>query len=260
MNAGKILKNNLYADILKKKNAGKQSIAVLIDPDKTSGEDWKEIARLASRHKVDYLFVGGSRLSKEKLSECIKILKGQKEIPVVIFPGNEDHIDPNADALLLLSVISGRNPEMLIGKHVSAALNLLESGLEIIPTGYLLIDGGTSSSVANMSQTMPLSSSDLDTIVATALAGALLGMKLIYLEAGSGAAFPVHPSIISAVKKYLRIPLIIGGGINNPEKFQEAITAGADLIVIGNILEKEPFLLENFCEVLARKNEWKNFA
>lgn len=242
--------NGIYRRILDKKSSGIPALAILIDPEKTKRDNWEKIIQLAIKCKVDFLFVGGSRLDSGQMAICMNVLKSQQDIPVVIFPGNEKHIHPDADALLLLSVISGRNADMLIGKHVSAAKNLISSDLEIIPTGYILFDSGVKTSVVSESKTIPIKYSETDLTLSTAIAGELLGMKLIYMEAGSGAKFPVPSFMIKHVKAHLNIPLIVGGGLNTEEKFRQAIEAGADLVVVGNILEKEPALIEKFCLLL----------
>lgn len=228
-------------------------MAVLIDPDKTRTPDWDKIILLSSLNRVDFFFVGGSVLAESKLAACIKYLKANTRIPVIIFPGNETHIHPDADAILLLSLISGRNSDLLIGKHVKAAFDLVDSAIEVIPTGYILIDGGKETAVSMVSQTTPIPADDWKEILSTAIAGQLLGLKLIYLEAGSGASRPVHKDIINQVKNYLKIPLIIGGGIDTEKKFSEAIEAGADIVVVGNIVEKNPLLIEKFSKLLESK-------
>ncbi len=225
------------------RSTGRPMLAVLIDPGKMQGSALDELLRIAARCAVDFFFVGGSTSRPDAFAQTVSQLKKSQEKPVILFPGNELQISAEADALLLLSLISGRNPELLIGKHVAAAPALLRSGLEIIPTGYMLVESGKITSVAYMSHTMPLPRDKSDIAVATALAGQFLGMKMIYLEAGSGAEIPVPVEMIRAVRSQLNIPLIVGGGITTEEKLRNAIRAGADLVVVGNVLEKNPSLL-----------------
>jgi len=239
----------VYARIVDAKKSKRPLLAVLIDPGKTPVQEIIRLAILSKEFPVDFFFVGGSLADVEQLENCISALNEIQTVPVVIFPGNEMQLDPAADALLLLSLISGRNAELLIGKHVTAAQQLEASGLEIIPTGYMLIDSGRLTSVAYMSHTLPVPRDKNDIAESTALAGQLLGMKLIYLEAGSGAELPVPPGMIKAVKNRIDIPLIVGGGIDSERKFKAALDAGADLIVIGNVLESRPEMLEIFSEV-----------
>jgi putative glycerol-1-phosphate prenyltransferase len=238
----------VYDGILKGRSEVRCLLAVLVDPGKTSLSELSHLINLSLKSGVDYFFVGGSLTNLDKFNQCIQLLKDLQPAPVVIFPGNELQIHPGADALLLLSLISGRNPELLIGKHVTAAQRLVKSGLEIIPTGYLLIESGHLTSVSYMSNTLPIPKGKADIALATALAGQLLGLKLIYLEAGSGAENPVPPEMISHVRRSLDIPLIVGGGIDSTQKFDSALKAGADLIVIGNVLEKHPEMLLQFNE------------
>ena len=239
----------VYETIITAKRAKKALFAVLVDPGKTYVSQLNKLLKAIEKRPVDFIFIGGSLASAHQLDQCIQILKDYQTAPIVIFPGNEVQIHPQADAILLLSLISGRNPDLLIGKHVNAALQLKKSKLEVIPTGYMLIESGRLTSVAYMSHTLPIPRDKNDIASATALAGELLGMKLIYLEAGSGAEQPVPAEMIKEVKEVLNIPLIVGGGIDNAEKYQEALKAGADLIVVGNALEKKPELLLEFLRI-----------
>lgn len=234
------MKSRLY-DNLTINSSGK--IAVLVDPDKQSQTELLDLVKAAVRCRVDYFFVGGSLLLENNLPATVKIIKAHCTIPVVLFPGSNYQLCEEADALLLLSLISGRNPEYLIGQHVVAAPMIKESGIEAIPTGYLLIDGGKISTTSYITQTVPIPADKPDVAVATAMAGEQLGLKLIYLEAGSGAAQPVSAAMISAVKKNVSLPLIVGGGIRSGAQAEVACQAGADIIVVGNVLEKEPELL-----------------
>jgi putative glycerol-1-phosphate prenyltransferase len=221
-----------------------KSIAILIDPDEyTTLENLLKLIDLSISAKIDYFMVGGSLITKDTQQLIIHTIKHNCEIPVILFPGSSMHIDVEADGILFLSLISGRNPELLIGQHVSAAPLLKRSNIEVLPTGYMLINGGNDTSVSYMSGTTPIPADKNSIAIATALAGQLLGMKLIYMEAGSGANIPVSPSMIQAVKDEIDCPLIIGGGINTKEKAKQAFEAGADVIVIGNAIEKDPNLL-----------------
>ena len=226
----------------------RKKLAVLIDPDKPSDAQVLSIVEKAKAADVDFFFVGGSLLVTDSLDHCIKLIKANCDIPVLIFPGNSLQISKYCDGFLLLSLISGRNPEMLIGRHVIAAPYLKLYGNEIIPTGYMLIDSGKATSVSYMSDTTPIPHDKDDIAMCTALAGEMLGLKLIYLEAGSGALMPVSTSMISKVSQMIKIPLIVGGGIRTPEAAADAVKAGADIIVIGTAFEKEPELLNKFAE------------
>jgi putative glycerol-1-phosphate prenyltransferase len=196
-------------------------------------------------HTPNFIFVGGSQL-KISFSNLIETFKKELNIPVVLFPGDVTQFSPNADALLFISLISGRNAEYLISQHVNAAIPIKKSGLEVIPTGYILIDGAKKSAVEYISNTQPIPRDKNDIALATALAGELLGMKAIYLEAGSGANMPVPLEMIQHVKAQISVPLIVGGGIKNITQLQAAYRAGADLVVIGNVLETEPAKIEEF--------------
>ena len=228
----------------------RKKIAVLIDPDKPSDEQMMSIIEKANAAGVDFFFVGGSLLVTDSLDHCIKLIKANSDIPVLIFPGNSLQISKYCDGFLLLSLISGRNPEMLIGRHVIAAPYLKLYGNEIIPTGYMLIDSGKATSVTYMSDTTPIPHDKDDIAMCTAIAGEMLGLKLIYLEAGSGALIPVSTSMISKVRQMIQVPLIVGGGIKTPELAAEAAKAGADVIVIGTAFEKEPEMLRKFADAI----------
>ena len=219
---------------------GKKQLAVLIDPDKSKPVDLCKLIEKSNECNVDFFFVGGSHIQHDKIDDVIIELKSNSEIPVVIFPGGNQQISKYADGILLLSLISGRNPEYLIGQHVSAAYDLRDSKLEILPTSYLLVDGGKPTSVAYVSNTIPIPRDNTDLVVSTALAGKMLGQKITYMDAGSGALNPVPLEFISAVKREVGLPLIIGGGIKTPEKVEEVCNSGADVIVVGNALEDDP--------------------
>lgn len=214
----------------------KKLLAILIDPDIFNNSEAEYfLNKLPSN--TTHLFVGGSTVEKNKTKTTVTELKKYSSLPVFLFPGDESQITNKADALLFLSLISGRNPEYLIGQQVKAVSKLSENSLTIIPTGYILIDGGNKSAVERVSNTTPMSQDGIQTIVDTALAGEYLGKKLIYLEAGSGAKFPVKTNVISAVKNAISIPLLVGGGIKSEIQKQEAYDAGADMVVMGTFFE-----------------------
>lgn len=224
--------------------AGKKSIAVLVDPDKIDDPArLNNLLLLASENCVDYFFVGGSLITTTNLTDVVRQIKDTVSIPVILFPGSSLQIDSSADAILFLSLISGRNPDLLIGQHVLAAPILKNNPLEVMPTGYILINSGRTTSVAYISNTTPIPEDKYSLAACTALAGEMLGLRLIYLDAGSGAEREISAKMISTVRKAVDVPLIVGGGINSSQKAINALEAGADLIVIGNALEKDPELL-----------------
>jgi putative glycerol-1-phosphate prenyltransferase len=225
--------------------SGTKKIAVLIDPDKHNESTLSKIAEISQKDGADFFLVGGSLLFSA-IDDTVNRIKQCSDLPVLLFPGNVLQITDKADGILLLSLISGRNPELLIGNHVIAAPLLKKSMLEIIPTGYMLIDGGNTTSVEYMSNTKPIPADKTDIAVATALAGELTGLKTIYLEAGSGAKHPVNGDMIQKVKRNVRIPIIVGGGIRDTKTLTHICNAGADVIVIGTAFEKNPDVLKSF--------------
>ena len=229
---------NLYTSILEKKAKGKKLFAILIDPDKQKNSVLSLIVQKANEANVDYFFVGGSLLTNDNLDECIKTIKDNSDIPVVLFPGNAMQINKNADGILFLSLISGRNPELLIGKQVISAPILKQTNLEVISTGYMLIDSGKPTTASYMSNTLPIPRNKNGIATSTAIAGEYLGMKLIYMDGGSGAEKPIEIDMIKQVSNQINIPLIVGGGICNAQKAIDNCNAGADLIVVGNAIEK----------------------
>lgn len=235
-------------------NIQKKGFVVLIDPDSVSLNTLPKLVALAEKSNIDYFFIGGSTVSQNQMTECLALLNELTGIPLIIFPGHIDQINEKADALLFLSLISGRNPEYLIGEQVRSAAILKTMDLEIIPTGYILIDGGKTSSVSLTSDTQPIAANDIEQVINTAIAGQYLGMKLIYLEAGSGALNPVSNQVIRQVKANINCPLIVGGGIKNAKTAIQKIEAGADLIVVGNILEKDPSLIEELSAAVHQQN------
>ncbi len=240
--------NSIYSKILTLSDQKKRQLAVLIDPDKVDEEGVMRVAELVNRYRVDYVFTGGSILTSEFMSTCLKVLRQTVHVPVIIFPGNTMQVHPEADAILLLSLISGRNPELLIGNHVIAAPVLKKSGLEIMSTGYMLIESGKLTSVVYMSNTIPIPSDKSDIASCTAMAGEMLGMRLIYMDSGSGSNRPVPPKMIRHVRSNIRVPLIVGGGIRTTEDAIKSWNAGADIIVVGNAAENEPDFIGKLCE------------
>jgi len=246
--------NTFYNDLTSAKAINKKKFAVLLDPDKVRMKQFDKILQNATESGVDYFFIGGSLIVSDMLDSTLEKIKKVCHIPMVLFPGNSFQLSYKADALLFLSLISGRNPELLIGNHVVVAPYLKISPLEIVPTGYVLIDGGVPTTVTYMSNTNPIPANKPDIAASTALAGQFLGLKTIFLDAGSGAQNPVSTDIIETVSHTIEIPLIVGGGIKSPEKVMANLKAGADLIVIGDILEKEPGLLVEFADVFKSFN------
>ncbi len=235
--------HHIYNDLVAAKQAGKKKIAVLLDPDKLRLKQLEATLEIAQTAGVDYFFIGGSLVVNNMLDQLLERIREYCSIPMLLFPGNSFQLSYRADALLFLSLISGRNAELLIGQHVISAPFLKMSPLEIISTGYMLIDGGVTTSVQYMSNTSPIPANKADIAVCTALAGEMLGLKMIYLEAGSGAKNPVPAPMIEAVSGAISVPLIVGGGIRTPEAAKAAFLAGADLIVVGNAIEQDPSLI-----------------
>jgi phosphoglycerol geranylgeranyltransferase len=242
--------HQIYQSLLNRKARSVKSFAVLIDPDKVNDESVLDLVELAVDASVDYLFVGGSLVVSNHLDAVVRQIKKHCEIPVVLFPGSPSQISKHADALLYLSLISGRNPELLIGQHVISAPFIRQSGLEILSTGYMVIDGGAPTTVSYISNASPIPSDKNEIAVCTAIAGELLGMKLIYMDAGSGAKRAVSESMIESVASQISVPLITGGGITNPEKAYRNCRAGADVIVIGNAIEKDPTLIREMSSAI----------
>lgn len=230
-------------------------LVLLLDPDKIPAERAARLASLLEKHGGAAILVGSSILLQEKLTAFIQALKEVCRLPVLIFPGSGLQLNAAADGLMLLSLVSGRNADLLIGKHVEAAPWLYQSGLEILSTAYILVDGGGLTSVQYMSQTLPVPAAKNDLAVATAMASEMLGMKQVYLEAGSGAENPVPPAMIAAVKAYVQVPLWVGGGIRTVQQCAAAVQAGADFVVIGNVMEEEDDAhLEAMCRASVKQN------
>ncbi|MEM5563656.1 geranylgeranylglyceryl/heptaprenylglyceryl phosphate synthase [Psychroserpens sp. AS72] len=233
-----------YNHILRFISEEKKLLAVLIDPDKMKPEVLSGFMQKLNQSIATHVFVGGSTVANNATEILVAELKKYTQLPVVLFPGDVSQITNHADALLFLSLISGDNPDYLIGKHIKAVSKLRDLDLEVIPTGYLLIENGRQTSVEKVTQTQPLSRENVQYIVDTAKAGELLGMKLIYLEAGSGALQPVPTEIISFVKQELSVPLIVGGGIRTKQQLNAAYDSGADLVVIGTAFEDDEAFFE----------------
>lgn len=231
--------NNIYQDILKSIENTEKLLAVLIDPEKMRLKNVSKFIEKVNASITTHIFVGGSTVPEDVIESLVVEIKKYSQLPIILFPGDVTQITDKADALLFLSLLSGRNPEYLIGKQVESVARLRNSKLEVIPTGYLLIENGKETSVQKVTGTQPIPRTEIQRIVDTAKAGEFLGMKLIYLEAGSGALHPISEEIILSVKKDLNIPLIVGGGIKSIKQMELAYTSGADLVVIGTAFETD---------------------
>jgi len=242
--------NGIYHSFSDRKRAGKKSFAVLIDPDKVNDQNLAELIELSVSSKVDYFFVGGSLVVSNYLDQCLQLIRKNCSIPTVLFPGSPSQVSKYADALLYLSLISGRNAELLIGQHVVSAPMVKKSGLEVMSTGYMVVDGGAPTTVSYISNSSPLPSDKSEIAVCTALAGEMLGMKLIYMDAGSGAKNPISETMITKVAQSISVPLIVGGGIVDPEKAYLNCKAGADVIVVGNAIEKDSNLIREMADAV----------
>ena len=242
--------DQIYSSFVQAKVKSEKKFAVLIDPDKLRMANMQKTLDLAVEANVDYFFIGGSLIVNNMLDSCLTSIKDRCNIPMILFPGSRFQLSYKADAVLFLSLISGRNAELLIGNHVIAAPYLKISPLEILPTGYMLIDGGVATTVSYISNTQPIPSSKDDVAMVTAIAGEMLGLKLMYMDAGSGAKTPISESMIASVSSAIQIPLIVGGGIRTPEKALANVNAGADVIVVGNAIEKDPNLLVEIADAI----------
>lgn len=237
--------------IFESAGSGKRKFLLpLVDPDKTSDENAARIGRTAEEAGIPAILIGGSLLTDGHLDGCIRAIKSRFGGKVLLFPGNTMQLSSVADGILFLSLISGRNPELLIGRHVVAAPYIKNAGLEVVPTGYILVDGGRQTSVSYMSHTFPVPHDKPDIAACTAMAGEMLGLRCIYLDAGSGAAKAVSPEMIRRVADSIEVPLIVGGGIRTVADAQAATEAGAGLVVVGNVLEKSPGLLKEIAAAI----------
>ena len=234
---------NLYKTILKNKESNKKSFALLIDPDKQEETQLISVVKKAENANVDYFFVGGSLLTNDSLDSCLSTIKKHSSIPTVLFPGNAMQVNNKADGILFLSLISGRNADMLIGKQVITAPILKQSTLEVMPTGYILVDSGKPTTASYMSNTTPIPHDKNDVAACTALAGEMLGLKMIFMDGGSGAYNPISEEMIKKTSNSINIPLIVGGGINSGNKAKANCLAGADIIVVGDAIEKDNSLI-----------------
>ena len=241
---------DIYTHILQSKKEGKKLFAILIDPDKQDKTKLSSVIKQANKNKVDFFFVGGSLLTNDSLDFSISTIKENSDIPVILFPGNAMQVNNKADGILFLSLISGRNAEMLIGKQVITAPILKNSDLEVISTGYMLIDSGKSTTASYMSNTTPIPHDKNEVAVCTAVAGEMLGMNLIFMDGGSGAINPISNEMIKSVSEKIDCPLIIGGGIDSSEKAIEKLNVGADIIVVGNAIEKDKKLISEIANIV----------
>jgi phosphoglycerol geranylgeranyltransferase len=230
------------------------ALAILADPDKTPPDAMEVLAKTCAAARVDYLLLGGSLMLTHRLDACIAAFRKHTSIPIVLFPGNPAQVTPAADALLYLSLVSGRNAELLIGQHVTSAAMVRASGLETISTGYLLIDGGVPTTVSYISNTQPIPNNKPEIALATAWAAEMQGKQALYLEAGSGARLPVPVEMIRMVAGETTIPLIVGGGIRTAEKIYEDALAGANLIVVGTAAEQTPALIPDMAAAVRQAN------
>ena len=237
------METKIYDHLLSSKKAGKKLLGVLLDPDRDGLE---QLLPQLKQNPPDWLLVGGSLISRRNISVFLREIAPHLSCPVIIFPGDRVQVSQHADGILLLSLISGRNPEYLIGQQVVAAPLLKESGLELMPTGYILVESGTLTTAHYMSQSLPIPQRKPEMAAITALAGEQLGLKIIYLDGGSGADFPISAQMINATANMLQIPLIVGGGIDTAAKLGNAYRAGADVVVVGTAIERSPNLYKDF--------------
>ena len=236
--------NSIYQNIKKSIINGEKLLAVLIDPDKFLHENTNRFVQNINKSIATHIFVGGSTVEETATESLVIEIKKYTHLPIVLFPGDVTQITDKADAILFLSLLSGRNADYLIGKHVEAVSKLRKTSLEVISTGYILVENGKVTAIEKVTATKPMPRENIENIKDTAKAGQLLGAKLIYLEAGSGAINPLTEDIISQVKKDLDIPLIVGGGIRNKSDLHKAYHAGADLVVIGTAFEQDELFFE----------------
>jgi putative glycerol-1-phosphate prenyltransferase len=234
----------VYHAMLQSYRQKRKQFAVLIDPDEVDASSLSKLVKLSTSCDVDYFFVGGSLVVGDFMDAAIRFLKSNTSIPVIIFPGSIRQVNPNADAILFLSLISGRNADLLIGNQVLAAPYVKKSGIEFISTGYILIDGGAPTTISYISNTNPIPADKPEIAMCTAMAGEMLGLKLIYMDAGSGAKRAIPAETITTVSQNTHIPLVVGGGIKTPEKACEICNAGADVLVVGNAIEKDSSMIK----------------
>lgn len=236
--------NNNFLNILNQgRAAGKKLMAILIDPDTPSDSELAHSVEEANQAGVDFFLVGGSLLTKDALDSCLKRIGQLSDIPRIIFPGSVMQVSPHAEGILFLSLISGRNPDLLIGNQVIAAPYIHQAGIEPIPTGYMIIDSGQPTTASYMSNSMPIPHNKPEIAACTALAGQYLGLQVIYMDGGSGALQTIDPKMVAQVRQSVSLPIIVGGGIRNPDRARELWDAGADLVVVGNAFESQPELI-----------------
>lgn len=246
--------DKIYTTITKLANDNKKMLAILVDPDKQDFACLNKTIAICNNADVDFFFVGGSLLTSGDLAKTVRFIKENSSIPVILFPGSPNQITNYADGILFLSLISGRNPEFLIGNQVVAAPFVKKSNLEVLSTGYMLVDGGTQTTASYVSNTNPLPYDKPEIAAVTALAGEYLGMKLIYIDGGSGAKKCVSLEMIKKTKEIISIPLLIGGGIRTPQAANEIYLAGADMLVIGNGAEENRALITEIAAVKKQLN------
>lgn len=244
----------LYDTFSERRRRGQKSLAVLLDPDQLDEASCQHLLELATVNPINYFFMGGSLVMNAHQASLIAFIKSRSKVPVILFPSHSLHLDAQADGILLLSLISGRNPEFLIGQHVIAAPLLRASAIQILSTGYMLVETGRQTTASYMSGTTPLPYDKPGIAACTAMAGEQLGLRLMFLDGGSGARYPVPPAMIQAVRGVVEVPLLVGGGINTVEKARDALAAGADVIVVGNQIEKEPAFLTALSKAIQEFN------
>ena len=252
------MKREVYHNMLSGQQEGRKKVALLIDPDDFDKKRFVYDFAQFRENQIDFVLVGGSLVTSNQMEEVVNMVKKYSDLPCIIFPGNSIQIDASADAILFLSLISGRNPEFLIGQHVVSAPIIKRSQLEVLATGYMLVNSGRSTSVSYMSNTTPLPNDKPALAASTAMAGEMLGLQILYLDAGSGADHPVSPRVIRAVRNVTKAPLIVGGGLDAKEKIKSAFDAGADVVVIGNGIQKNPGLLAEVSELMNSYREALN--
>ncbi len=243
-------RGSLHKSLVSLKTDKRKGFAVLVDPDSVTLQQVETVARQCNDANVDYVFMGGSLMVSNHLDQCIIRFKEHSKIPVLLFPGSPSQVSKEADALLYLSLLSGRNPELLIGAHVVSAPIVKESGLEIISTGYVVVDGGAPTTVSYMSHSAPIPADKNDIALCTAMAGEFQGKNIIYMDAGSGAKNPISEEMIKTVSSNISLPVVVGGGILTPEKAYNNCKAGADVIVVGNAIEKDPLLIKEMSDAI----------
>ena len=240
----------IHTTLVEAKAAGKKQLAVLIDPDKPDMHLLDAQIEAINTAGVEIVFFGGSLLTRFHLDEKLDYIKERTDAKIVLFPGSVQQVSPKADAILFLSLISGRNPELLIGQHVLAAPMIKQCGLEALSTGYMLVDGGAPTTASYISGSLPIPANKPDIAAVTAMAGTMLGLQHIYMDAGSGAKNAITPEMISAVSNEVDVPLIVGGGIRGADEAIERAEAGADVIVVGNMTEKQPLIISEIAAAL----------